>query len=144
MILKCLDCCTYKVFNQLALTTMSEKNISGFMEGTPPSPCGATETTFHSSWKMRNCHRKSPEMILITLAKNLFLILKSGVRNKKSSLRGYTPHKSISIFQEKRQRIYFGPRLYPIGSIVIALVSPLVRPSVSLSLNISETAHKFF
>ena len=40
---------------------------------------------------------------------------------------------------------YFGPRVYPLGSIVIALVRlsvcPSVRPSVRPSLNISETAH---
>ena len=36
--------------------------------------------------------------------------------------------------------IYFGPRVYPMGPVVIALVRPLVRPS----LNISETAHWFF
>ena len=34
---------------------------------------------------------------------------------------------------------YFGPLVYPMGSIVIALVCP----SVSLSLNILETAHWF-
>ena len=37
--------------------------------------------------------------------------------------------------------IHFGPRVYPMGSIVIALVRPLVRPSVRPSLNISESAH---
>ena len=40
--------------------------------------------------------------------------------------------------------LYFGPRVYLMGSMVIALVRPLVRPSVSPSLNISETAHCFF
>ena len=34
--------------------------------------------------------------------------------------------------------IYFGPPVYPMGSIVIALVRPLVRPLVRQSLNISE------
>ena len=33
------------------------------------------------------------------------------------------------------------PRVNPMGSMVIALVSPLVRGSVGPSLNISETAH---
>ena len=41
--------------------------------------------------------------------------------------------------------ILFGPRVYPLGSIVIALVRLSVclsvRPSVRPSLNISETAH---
>ena len=32
-----------------------------------------------------------PEIILITLAKNIFLILKSEIRNQKSSLRGCIP-----------------------------------------------------
>ena len=40
--------------------------------------------------------------------------------------------------------IIFGPRVYPMGSMAIALVSPLVRWSVSPSLNISETAYCFF
>ena len=35
----------------------------------------------------------------------------------------------------------FGPRVYPKGSLVIALVRPCVRVSVRPSLNISETAH---
>ena len=40
--------------------------------------------------------------------------------------------------------LIFGTRVYPIGSMVIAFVRQLVRPSVSFSLNISETAHWFF
>ena len=41
---------------------------------------------------------------------------------------------------------YIGSRVYPIESIVIAVVSPwsVVRPSVRPSLNISETVHWFF
>ena len=42
---------------------------------------------------------------------------------------------------------YFGPRVYPLGSIVIALVRPSVRPSVfkylrDRSLVFSETLHE--
>ena len=52
--------------------------------------------------------------------------------------------------------VYFGPRVYPRGSLVITLVRQSVGPSVCLSvrlsvgpsarpsLNISETAHWFF
>ena len=39
---------------------------------------------------------------------------------------------------------HFGPRVYPKGSLVIALVQVCVRPCVCPSLNISETAHQFF
>ena len=43
--------------------------------------------------------------------------------------------------------IYFGPRVYPMGSIVIALVRPSVSPSVfkylgDRSFNFSETLHE--
>ena len=38
----------------------------------------------------------------------------------------------------------FGSRVYPMGSIVIALVGPLVCPSIGFPLNISETAHLSF
>ena len=37
----------------------------------------------------------------------------------------------------------FGPRVYPMGPIVIALVRQSVYKSISLSLNILETAHWF-
>ena len=40
--------------------------------------------------------------------------------------------------------LYFGPRVYPRGSLVIAFVRPLARWSVCPSLNISETVHLFF
>ena len=40
--------------------------------------------------------------------------------------------------------LYFGPRVYPRGSLEIALVRWSVRPSVRPSLNISETVHWFF
>ena len=36
---------------------------------------------------------------------------------------------------------HFGPRVYPMGSMVIALVSSAVCRSIGPSLNISETAH---
>ena len=36
---------------------------------------------------------------------------------------------------------HFGPRVYPKGSLVIALVRVSVRVSVCPSLNISETVH---
>ena len=48
-------------------------------------------------------------------------------------------------------REYFGPRVYPIGSIVITIVRPLVRPSVrpsvlkylrNRSLDFSEILHE--
>ena len=37
--------------------------------------------------------------------------------------------------------VFFGPRVYPKGSLVIALVRLCVRVSVRPSLNISETVH---
>ena len=37
--------------------------------------------------------------------------------------------------------IYFGPQVYPMGSVVIILVRPSVCPSISQSLNIPETAY---
>ena len=57
---------------------------------------------------------------------------------------------SVYKYLEERSLVFsnFGPRVYPLGSIVIAHVSPLVRwsvsPSVSPSLSILETAHWFF
>ena len=58
-------------------------------------------------------------------------------------------HLIVEINQQSRKRdnflsnlgtIYFGLQVYPMGSIVIALVCPLV----CLSLNILETAHSTF
>ena len=51
--------------------------------------------------------------------------------------------KAKSIMRNNYCFTHFGPRVYPKGSLVIALVCVCVSvcPSVCLSLNISETAH---
>ena len=54
----------------------------------------------------------------------------------------WNPHLILELFS------VFGPRVYQMESLVIALVSwlvcPSIGPSVGPSLNISETVHQFF
>ena len=63
---------------------MSEKTLQNlyYGGGGTTSLWSATKTTLHSSEKIL---AEIPEMILITLAETLSLILKNEVRNQKSS-----------------------------------------------------------
>ena len=76
----------YNVFNLVAVANMSEKNTSRFMGGMGVHlPFGVPRKSPSTHLKNEKLHPKTLEINLITMAKNLFCILKNKVRDQKSS-----------------------------------------------------------
>ena len=112
---------------------------------------GCVDATFSFFLKEDNlilliCIGGAMVLLQVSMINNFIVFLKTAFMQifKKFGLQ-MIEEKHFSVLVKTSIFCLFGPRVYPRGSLVIALVrGPSVGPSVSPSVNISETANCFF